>query len=222
MEVTPELIERIAGMVTAALANTEAPADAPCVLAIGPGAAGVVPSGSRVAGIDAYQGSCAPFKAVVLTEVSCALLADMALGRDASKPACAVAHALLEGVPVYVLADGLAHRAYRASANPRFYAQLEGYVERIGQFGVRVADAPAVLAALESQLAPAPRGTAAPVAAAAAPAADIEGLLSAREAQDLIARGISSATVAPGAVVTPLARDVLREHGVELVYLGRA
>lgn len=224
MDVTPELIERIAQMVADALGTDSAAApavEAPAVLAIGSGAAALVPPTCRVASIEEYAGSCAAYAAVVVGEMSCALLADVALGRDASKGACAVMHALLEGVPVYVLAEGFAHRAYRATANPRLYAQLEGYVEHLSHLGARVMGAPALAAALAAQIGSAQKG-AAPEAPEARPVADVEGFLSAAGAQDLVRSGATRLSVAPGAVVTPLARDVLREHGVTLEYIGRS
>lgn len=221
MDITPELVERISALVTAALASAPAGAgaQAPAVLAIGEGAERIVPAGTALADIDAYGGTTRPFGAVVVAQTTCALLADMALGRDASRPACAVLHALLEGTPVYVAAEGIAHRGFKSTANPRLYAQLEDYVARIEQFGVRVMDAASVAAALGSV----PEAPAAASAApAAVPAADIEGLLTAAAAEDLVRAGKKSVTASATAKITPLARDVLRQAGVDVEVMKEA
>lgn len=243
MNVSPELIERITALVIESLSGTEAPA-ASSVLVASKDSAWLAAAGVHGASLDSYEGNIEPFCAVVVDELSCARLADMALGRDSSALPCAVTRALLAGVPVYVSAECLPHRAYHSTANPQFYAMFEGYVSRLEQFGVHVMDRAQIAAELGMHAGPARRasivGTAcmpsvasASVAAApAAPAAsaasvapatsvaaactDVDGLLSASKAEDLARTNTRELVLSPGTVVTPLARDILRDHGIAI------
>jgi len=89
--------------------------------------------------ISAYEGDIAPFEAVLIARISFTELADAALGKDASKLPCAVTNALLSGKEVYLLEAGLPYKKYkRTVANRNFYNMLEGYVNTLRTFGVKV------------------------------------------------------------------------------------
>lgn len=221
MEATPELISQITSMVLAALNAEQAPcAGVQPVLVAAGDTAPFAAAGLPCAGIDAYDGAAEPFSAVVFTEASTALLADMAIGRDASKAACACSKALLAGVPVYVAAEGLAHRRCHDTAQARYYALLEGYVQRLEQYGVVVAPLTEVVARLAAS---AGTGTSGGVAACRrASAADepgIDGLITASRAEDLARTGVKEVSLRASAKLTPLARDVLRDHDIALRWL---
>ncbi len=220
MDVTPELLEEITRQVLAALSG-QAPAAGPQALLVGGG--GWTPSvpGCRWAAECEYQGDISPYTMVMCSQVSAAQLCDMALGRDTTPAACAVAKALLAGKPVYLAEEGLPHRACQSTANPRYYAMLEDYVTRLTQFGVRVAPR----AELERLLCGhgEPAAAKAPIhGAACEPIVPCEpavvcGVLTAEEARRLARTCGGTLWVAEGALITPLARDVLREKKITLV-----
>ena len=126
---------------------------------------------------------------------------------------------------MYDLAEeGLPHRAHQATANPRYYAMWEDYVTRLTQYGVRVASQGELQRLMG---APGPAVPAAEPVHVPEPAAICEedrsgnepfcGLLSAEEARRLARTCGGTLRLAPGAVLTPLARDVLREKKITLV-----
>lgn len=92
----------------------------------------------RFTDIDAYKGDISCFDCVFIASLSCAQLADCALGRDSCAVSCAVTKALLSGKKVYLLESALPHRAYKETADRKFYAMFEGYVNSLRSFGVEV------------------------------------------------------------------------------------
>ena len=227
MDVTPELLEEITRQVLVALSG-QTPAAGPQALLVGGG--GWTPSvpGCRWAAESEYRGDISPYTMVLCGRISAAQLCDMALGRDTTPAACAVAKALLAGKPVYLAEEGLPHRACQSTANPRYYAMLEDYVTRLTQFGVRVAPRAELERLLCGQGEPAAAAKAPLHGAACEPAVSCEtaapcepavvcGVLTAEEARRLAKTCGGSLCVAEGALITPLARDVLREKRITLV-----
>lgn len=221
MNITPEFLEEITRQVVAALA-AEMPASGPRGLLVGGGGWMLAVPGLLWAEEAEYQGDITPYTMVVCRRIRCAELCDMALGRDTTPAACAVSKALLAGRPVYLAEEGLPHRASRAAANPRYYAMLEDYVTRLTQFGVRVAPQ-AELERLLSGQAPAKTAPASPeppepAAGCAGESEPFCGVLTAGEARRLAKTCGGTLRLGPGAILTPLARDVLRENRVALAY----
>lgn len=222
MEVTPELIEQLTRMVLQAVQQA-APAQAqlPAALLIGR-----ADTWSQLAaqydlrGTEGYEGSATPYRFVLVDELSTARLADLALGRDSSLEACAVSKALLEGVPVYLAQEALPHRRFQATANPSYYAMLEGYVTRLEQFGVRVLPQAEIIRLL-TQAERAAETTEG--AAACCPQEglqpDVTGLLTGEQAQTFARQGKTTLLLAKKAKMTPLAKDILREKGVRVEWL---
>ena len=91
-----------------------------------------------LADLDSYKGDVSGYECVIAAELSCAQLADAALGRDSSSAACAITKAFLSGKKVCILESGLPHRAFRETANRNFYAMLEGYVNTLRSFGAEI------------------------------------------------------------------------------------
>ncbi len=92
----------------------------------------------RFAELDAYTGDIEPYDCVWISALTCTQLADCALGRDASAAPCSVTQALLHGKKVMLMEAGLPHRPFSATANRKFYAMLEGYVNTLRSFGVEL------------------------------------------------------------------------------------
>lgn len=215
MNVTPELLEEITRQVLAALTAGTPPAAGPRGLLVGESDWTPSVPGCAWAGETEYQGDVSPYTMVVCRSVSCAQLCDMALGRDSTPAACAVSKALLSGKPVYLAEEGLPHRASRASANPRYYAMLEDYVTRLTQFGIRVLPR----SELERLLGGQGPGEAPGKDCGCSDEGEVFcGVLSAEEARRLAKTCNGKLRLGKGAILTPLARDVLREKRVALVY----
>ncbi len=212
MELTAELIECITRQVVAALGRQEEVASGPRALLVGNGDWDALRSSYGLEGVEAYEtsGSLDAYDFVLLDDVAPALLADLALGRGSCPGARAVSEALLSGKGVYLAAEGLAHRRYQHQANPRYYAMLEEYTAQLGRFGVCVAPKGELVRKL----------THVPSHAATEKENRVEapGLLTAEEARKLCRSCGSGGVlqVAAGTVITPLARDVLREKNVSL------
>ena len=230
MNVTPELLEEITRQVLTAL-SAQAPAAEPAGLLVGAGEWVPAVPGRRWAEEGAYQGDISSYTMVVCRQVSSAQLCDMAFGRDSTPATCAVSKALLAGKPVYILEEGLPHRANQVTANPRYYAMLEGYVTQLTQFGVRVVSRLELERLLSGQPAPASAPMAVPAAAPAAapektcaPTAEPEqspvfcGVLTADEARKLAKTCGGTLRLGSGAILTPLAKDVLRENRIALLF----
>ncbi len=88
--------------------------------------------------IDSYNGDVSSYECVFICELTCAELADCALGRDCRAVPCAVTKALLSGKKVYLLESALPHRKYKETANRAFYSMFEGYVNSLRSFGVEL------------------------------------------------------------------------------------
>ena len=84
------------------------------------------------ADIGTYAGDMEPFEAIFIAKLSPSELADCALGRGASKLPCA-------GKEVYLLEAGLPYKKFKRSvANRNFYNMLEGYVNTLRGYGVKL------------------------------------------------------------------------------------
>jgi len=218
MEITRALLEEITRQVVAAM--EAAPVSGPRGLLLGGGS--WIPTVPELhwAGERDYQGEIAPFTLVLCRQVSAAQLCDMALGRDNTPVTCAVSKALLAGKPVYLAEEGLPHRASQATSNPRYYAMLENYVTQLAQFGVRTAPRAELEQLLRVPAAPAPQAAPACTRAPAEEAACSElfcGVLTAEEARRLAHTCGGTLRLGETAILTPLARDVLREKQITLL-----
>ncbi len=90
--------------------------------------------------IDEYakDGDIERYECVYITELTCAELADIALGRDTMPVTCSVTKALLRGKRVYIMETAPEHRKYSATANKTFYQMLEGYVCKLQSYGIEL------------------------------------------------------------------------------------
>ena len=147
----------------------------------------------------AYSGpDClAQIERVYITALTRSELADIAQARDGSRRACAVTSALLQGIPVYLLESALTWRTRGRSASPRLMQVLEDYVSTLGSFGVHM-----IGAAKEAPALPRPQEEAQPK------------LITEAWARRLCASGAECLVLEPGAILTPSAKDVLKEAGI--------
>lgn len=146
------------------------------------------------------------YKRVILTKLTMTQLADIAMGRPEGSLACAVCQALLQGVEVLLLEDGLPHRAYAGRGSTAFYRMLEGYVNTLQVFGIKL------LQSGSAQLAP----------RRDAPARSLvrrelkNTRLVTEEMAAKIAKEVQELVLPAGTLITPAAMDVLKEAHITL------
>lgn len=153
---------------------------------------------------------------LVIAQLSTAQLADIALGRETDDGVCAVLHALLNGIDVYMLDSALSFRQYAGKGSTALYRLLESYARTLGVFGVKLVDprpAPAVPAEpkppkFKAPAVEAPRGSAVPNA----------GRLITEDGAAALLKNGGPVRIPAGAIVTPLARDLLSRSGAELIW----
>lgn len=92
----------------------------------------------RFDSMDSYNGDISVYDCVFIAELTCAELADCALGRDCRAVPCAVTKAFLNGKKVFLLESALPHRKFKETANRAFYSMMEGYVNTLRSFGVEL------------------------------------------------------------------------------------
>lgn len=148
---------------------------------------------------------------VIITNLTITQLADIALGRIGDEASCAVIHALLNGVDVYLLPDALGFRKFAGKGSKALYSLLEQYAQTLQVFGVKAYKPqpkqvlpeakPAKFAAPPVEV---PRGSMVPNA---------HRLITETEALALVSAG-GPVQLPKDAILTPLARDILAKVGV--------
>ena len=75
---------------------------------------------------------------VLITKLTMRQLANLAMGCPGDSLCCAVCQALLQGVDVLMTQDAAPHRRYAGKGSPAFYRMLEGYMNTLQEFGVKL------------------------------------------------------------------------------------
>ena len=75
---------------------------------------------------------------ILITSLSAAQLANLALGCGESGLLEGIRHALLLGKTIFVLEEGLSYRAHRKSAHKTYYRRLFEYEECIKSYGIEI------------------------------------------------------------------------------------
>lgn len=151
---------------------------------------------------------------VVIAHLTTLQLADIALGRPGDEAACAVLYALLSGVDVFLMEDALSFRRFAGKGSTALYHLLEGYAQTLQIFGVKQVSRQR---RREPPPAKPPKFAAPPVsvpAGSASPNAD--RLITESRALELVKAG-GSLRLPERAIITPAARDVFAQAGVEPV-----
>ena len=135
---------------------------------------------------------------ILLPKISPTTLIKLSLGMNPREGY--ITEALVLGKEVYYLEEGLFHRTKKDSCPKELYIYYEEAVERLKYFGIKPGFSSAFQAEKSSQ--------------------EIGGqrkkLLTERDVQLLAKEGHKVLVVEPGTVVTPLAKDVLKEYGISM------
>ena len=128
----------------------------------------------------------------------------------------------MQGTPIDIVEEGLAHREYVATCNANFYALVLGYEEKVQSFGMgikpvakltKVKDQKQVVEAPVTQK-PAKES----IKSTKEPATIINGkLITERHLRNEFLKGNTQINVSQGAIITPLAVDYAREQNILIV-----
>lgn len=200
-----QLVELVTKEVMRALAaGGTAPIKSGCPLTLVIGDPALLPAATAsrisVCSLDAY--TCADdadrFDKLYITELGQTDLADIALGRTPGKVSCAVSSMLLRGKEVWLLESALTFRKYGATGARALLMTLEGYVRTLKNYGVKLFDGKTALN----------KYTAAPMPDPGLP----EGVINEAVARRLIDAAEGDIIhIKKGSVITPSARDVIKE-----------
>lgn len=150
-----------------------------------------------------------PCDMVLAASMSCETMAQAALGIPQNREASWLLESLLEGIPVYVLAKGMQYRAYRESAGKTLYRMYQEYEEKISQYGAEIIN----------DIGEIRERTRLPDEGAKAGCLNLTGIRVLTEAHLNKARSGTSGAVLVDrkAVITPLARDYIASHRLNLI-----
>jgi len=146
------------------------------------------------------------YSRVLITKLTLRQLADIAAGRPGDSLSCAVCQALLQGVEVLMLEGAAPHRAHAGKGSTAFYRMLEGYMNTLQVFGVK-------LIGKESALNYAPeKKQGEPVRC------EVTGTkLITEEIALRLAKKAQEIVVPSGTLLTPAAMDVLKEARITII-----
>lgn len=218
MQITPELMEVITRQVMQALHVTQSDSGCrPSVLVLGEKEDALCLSGQfHLETPDSVQEvTVAEYEAIVITQLNTELLSDIAQGLCRCAGAGAVSEALFLGKAVYVAEEGVAFLKYKHTANARYYQMFLEYLKKLESFGIKVLPMEKICQDFSvketgnMEICEKPEKREEKKAS---------GLFSADMARTFIRSGETTLRLAKGTLLTPLAKDVLREKKIELIY----
>jgi len=143
---------------------------------------------------------------VVITKLTLRQLADIAMGRPGDSLSCAVCQALLQGVDVMMLDSAAPHRQHAGKGSTAFYKMLEGYMNTLQVFGIKLISSDSVLMNAPE------KKPGEPVRC------EVTGTkLITEEIAERLAGKAQEVVVPAGTLITPAAMDVLKEARVKLI-----
>lgn len=146
------------------------------------------------------------YSRVIITKLTLRQLADIAAGRPGDSLCCAVCQALLQGVDVVMLETAAPHRAHAGKGSTAFYRMLEGYMNSLQVFGIK-------LIGKESALNYTPeKKQGEPVRC------EVNGTkLITEEMAERLAKKAQEIVVPVSTIITPAAADVLKEARITII-----
>lgn len=146
------------------------------------------------------------YSRVIISKLTLRQLADIAAGRPGDSLCCAVCQALLQGVDVVMLETAAPHRAHAGKGSTAFYRMLEGYMNSLQVFGIK-------LIGKESALNYTPeKKQGEPVRC------EVNGTkLITEEMAERLAKKAQEIVVPASTIITPAAMDVLKEARITVI-----
>lgn len=171
-----------------------------------------------VCNLEDYEklGNINRYHRVLIEKLTLTQLVDISMGRVADSASCAVTQAFLHGVDVWMLETALPHRTFAGKCNSGFYQMLEGYVQKLLVFGVKLLGEDKVCPKAEKPAVPAKfqAPAAAPVKQTGKPNAD--RLITETVAVKMLDQADGTVELPAGTILTPSALDVFKQAGVKI------
>ena len=218
MQVTPELIEMITKQVMGCL-NAEGKGRDACAKLFVAGEKNTADClmGQFVIETAKDRQGCvnaAEYEAFVITSMDTQLLADLALGTCRLEDSRILSDALLLGKNVYAAEEGITFMKYRHTANARYYQLFVEYLKKLESYGIAVMPFEKISRSLSVK-----ENDREESIKKQEPAEKKEvSLFSADMARSFARKGETTLKVFKGTLITPLAKDILREKKIKIVY----
>lgn len=146
------------------------------------------------------------YSRVVITKLTMRQLADIAAGRPGDSLTCAVCQALLQGVEILMLESAAPHRQHAGKGSTAFYRMLEGYMNTLQVFGIKLIGCDSVMLNAPDKK----QGE--------QMCCEVTGTkLITEEIAERLAKKAQEVVVPAGTLITPAAMDVLKEARVKLI-----
>ena len=146
------------------------------------------------------------YSRVVITKLTMRQLADIAAGRPGDSLTCAVCQALLQGVEILMLESAAPHRQHAGKGSTAFYRMLEGYMNTLQVFGIKLIGCDSVMLNAPDKKQGEPTRC------------EVTGTkLITEEIAERLAKKAQEVVVPAGTLITPAAMDVLKEARVKLI-----
>lgn len=171
------------------------------------------------------------YEFLVISELSIDEMAASVSGLSINEKTRVLRQFLLTGKPVYVIEEGLEHRAYKAIANPVFYNLFKEQEMKLIQYGLRIMTAVALESALGSEeKKPSPeifKKETSEQSAASVLSSDIQSsdsqystvkkLINHELAKQLAVE--ATIILKTGTLITPYAKDVFKESNTTITFI---
>ena len=146
------------------------------------------------------------YSRAIITRLTLRQLADIAAGRPGDSLCCAVCQALLQGVDVVMLETAAPHRAHAGKGSTAFYRMLEGYMNSLQVFGIKLIGKESALNYTSEKK----QGE--PVRC------EVNGTkLITEEMAERLAKKAQEIVVPVSTIITPAAADVLKEARITII-----
>ncbi|MBC3899125.1 hypothetical protein GH811_05785 [Acetobacterium malicum] len=166
------------------------------------------------------------YEFLVIRELSIDEMAASVSGLSINEKTRVLRQFLLTGKPVYVIEEGLEHRAYKAIANPVFYNLFKEQEMKLIQYGLRIMTAVALESALGSEeKKPSPEifkketseQSAASVLSSDIQYSTVKKLINHELAKQLAVE--ATIILKTGTLITPYAKDVFKESNTTITFI---
>lgn len=166
------------------------------------------------------------YEFLVISELSIDEMAASVSGLSINEKTRVLRQFLLTGKPVYVIEEGLEHRAYKAIANPVFYNLFKEQEMKLIQYGLRIMTAVALESALGSEeKKPSPEifkketseQSAVSVLASDIQYSTVKKLINHELAKQLAVE--ATIILKTGTLITPYAKDVFKESNTTITFI---
>lgn len=163
--------------------------------------------------IDAYEDKeiIEPYETVIVPSLSIDDHVNIALGLRTNVITRGISDALLHSKKIILLEEGLQYNCYKKSSNSTYSQMLEDYLKRIQAFGIIICNEVEILKHIEERSRKEPKYI---------EVIDLKDkkVITEGDLQKHYKTGCQKVLISNKAVITPLARDYIREKNIKLIF----